>query len=164
MSSLALFFFVDLSFATNALTLQTNHANEQSHHFRMSQSDHLEYIRRSKGRFRNKTLVVGIVVREPFVIFNQPRDWHRLSAHEQRLAKQDLANYDGVAIELVKRLKSIFNFNTRLTSPADNQFGIYSSENKSWNGLMGQLVRAEIDVGVTALSLTIPRGKVETQH
>lgn len=129
-----------------------------SHQFRLSQSDHLAYIRDSKSSFKNKTLVVSIVVREPFVIFNEPPGWHSLSTGVQQSAREDLDNYGGVAIEVVKRLKSIFGFSTRLTSPADNQFGTYSPETGTWNGLMGQLVLAEVDIGVTALSLTMARG------
>ena len=126
--------------------------------FKLSLSDHLEYIRQSKDSFRDKTLAVSIVVREPFVIFNEPHDWARLSPRDRQLAREDLDNYAGIAIEVMKRLKSIFRFNTKLTSPADNQFGVYSLESATWNGLMGQLARREVDIGVTALSLTITRG------
>jgi hypothetical protein len=125
---------------------------------KLSQSDHLEYIKSSIASFKNKTLVVAIIIREPFVMFNEPPGWSQMSEREQQLARQELANYSGIAIEVVKRLKAIFKFGTRLTSPADNQFGVYSQENGTWNGLLGQLVRAEVDVAVTALSLTVTRG------
>lgn len=125
----------------------------------LSQSDHLDSIRRSLPQFKNKTLIVSIVVREPFVIFNEPHGWAAMSARQREIAVKDLDNYGGVAIEVMKRLKAIFRFNTVLTRPADNQFGIYLPETKSWSGIMGQLVRREADVGVTALSITLSRGE-----
>lgn len=126
--------------------------------FKLSQAEHLDFIRRSKPTFKNKTLVISIVVREPFVIFNTPPDWPSKSALDRQRARKNLANYSGVAIELVRRLMAIFKFETRLTWPNDNQFGIFVPTNQSWTGLMGQLARGEVDLGVTALSLTLSRG------
>lgn len=135
--------------------LQSVASSSQQH--QLSQSDHLELIRQSRASFANKTLVVSIIIREPFVIFNEPRHFNTLPLARQRAVRARLENYSGIAIEIVRRLQAIFGFRIRLTHPSDEQFGAYNPENGTWNGLMGQLVRAEADIGVTALSLTINR-------
>lgn len=127
--------------------------------FRLSQSNHLELIRRSIPEISNKSLTVCVVVREPFVIFKESPEFFNLTNLERRNYEANLENYSGVAIEVVKRLKSIFKFNIRITKPVDNQFGILQAGTGQWTGLMGVLHRRQADIGVTALSITLSRSR-----
>ena len=126
---------------------------------KLSQSDHLKLIHRFKPELRNKTLIVCVVIREPFVIFNEPSNWANLTSRERKLLQQDLDNYSGVAIAVVKRLRWIFKFNIRIIRPSDNQFGVYVPGLKRWTGLMGVLDAKQADIGVTALSITVGRAQ-----
>lgn len=117
--------------------------------------DLLNSIKRSMPLFVNKTLTVCVVVREPFVIYNEPDS----TVSKPVNPTADLNNYSGVAIEVVKRLAHIFKFKLRIIRPSDNQFGV-SVPGKGWTGLMGTLVRNESDIGVTALSITVSRARV----
>lgn len=125
-------------------------------HYRLSQSDHFEVIRRSIPLFENKTLTVSVLVREPFVYFN--RKASRETGREEEASK-DLNNYSGVAIEVIKRLSVIFKFKIDIVVPADKEFGVLKG-NKTWSGVVGSLVRNQSDVGVTALSITVARSEV----
>lgn len=126
----------------------------------LSRTDHLELIRRSVPMFANRTLVASLVVREPFVIYNEPEELKNASVGEKLLAESDIENYSGVAIEVVKRFGSIFKLKIRCKRPRDNQFGVFSISRNEWTGLMGDLVRREADIAVTALSITLSRARV----
>lgn len=126
--------------------------NNKSRRHLLSQSDHMDLIRDSLHLFTNQTLIVCVVVREPFVIYREPEV---LTGN----AQEDIDNYSGVAIEVMKRLRLIFRFNIRIIRPKDNQFGVLTAS-KGWTGLMGTLARNESDVGVTALSITVNRALV----
>lgn len=123
----------------------------------LSQTNHLETIKKSLPLFKNKTLVVSVVVREPFVIYNQPADVTNSTA-----AIADMANYSGVAIEVLKRFRLIFKFNIKIVRPEDNQFGVLRNKNtksEHWTGLVGTLYQNQTDIGVTALSITLNRAR-----
>lgn len=137
---------------------QHNQTTKVHRRYRLSQFDHLELMRQGVPLLVNKTLTVCVVVREPFVIYNEP-DESAKSTISNEEAQADLKNYNGVAIEVVKRLAAIFKFNIRVTRPKDGQFGILLPD-KSWNGLVGTLVRNESDIGLTALSITVNRTQV----
>lgn len=122
----------------------------------LSTSDHFRIIQENMPLFVNKTLIACVIVREPFVIYNE-QEFSSLTEKEK--ATSDLNNYSGIAIEVVKRLSKIFKFKLKIVSPGDKQFGVLQTNN-SWTGLIGLLVRNEADIGVTALSITVSRAQV----
>lgn len=123
--------------------------SSQAHRNKLSQSDHLELIRKSMPLLENKTLTVCVIVREPFVIFN---------GSNSTIDEANIDNYSGIAMEVVKRLSLIFGFHVRIIRPSDNQFGVLIDGR--WTGLMGSLVAHESDIGATALSITVGRAHV----
>lgn len=129
----------------------------------LTQSDHFNIIKKSMPLFVNKTLIACVIVREPFVIYKEPKmlsdrgDTNLGDARESGIG--DLNNYSGIAIEVLKRLSIIFNFKLKIIRPRDKQFGV-KLDNKTWTGLMGSLVSHESDIGVTALSITVNRAHV----
>lgn len=146
-------FFCLLPQLARALTMGTQSAIDHQHRNYLSLTNHIETIRQSMPLFVNKTLVVCVVVREPFVIYNAPA---HLKNTSEAIADPD--NYSGVAIEVIKRLQYIFKFDIKVIRPRDNQFGVLTL-NKVWTGMVGSLVGNESDVGVTALSITFNRAK-----
>lgn len=121
-----------------------------------SQAAHLKLIRNSIPKFENKTLKIVVVVREPFVSYTEPT--RSISESGPLAPLNDLDNYSGVAIEVVRRLANVFKFNVIVTRTMDNQFGVQGMDGR-WTGLVGSLVRNESDMGVTALSITASRGE-----
>lgn len=131
--------------------------------YRLSQSNHFDLIQQSMSLFENKTLTVCIVVREPFVLFNNIRTPPRFNGSVELLngyqGMKDLDNYSGIAIEVLKLLSKIFKFKINLVRPADNEFGVLKA-NKTWSGVVGSLARKQSDIGLTALSITFGRSEV----
>lgn len=135
----------------------------QSRGHLLSQSDHLDLIRRSVPLLENKTLTVCVIVREPFVIYNGPplggngtNETTTTTQAQEDEAASDLNNYSGVTIKVVRRLSVIFRFNIRIERRKKNEFGVLLPD-KGWTGLLGLLVRRECDIGATALSITVTR-------
>lgn len=143
---------ITFDFAIESLQEQMASSMEQ---FRYKNSlDHLHLIRESISKFANTKLIVCVVVREPFVIYNEPLE----ATNQELLPTENLDNYSGVAIEVTKRLAEIFKFKVRVIRPTDGQFGILDHKGH-WTGLMGSLVRNESQLGVTALSITSSRAE-----
>lgn len=140
-------------------TDEPNGTNQTLRRNLLSQSDHLDLIRRYIPLIENKTLVVCAIVREPFVIYNSGGP-SNMTHEQQAEARANLDNYGGVAIEVVRRLALIFRFNIKIIWPEDNQFGVYQADRRAWSGLMGVLARGEADIGLTALSITMSRAQV----
>lgn len=156
--------------------------NAQFEDTRSSRTDLVKKVRESIPKFENKTLVVCILVREPFVSYRPPpeilmseefvalngstlvasgdlsaiRHAEKLAEKLNRQAMADLNNYHGIAMEVVKRLSFVFRFKVRVTRTKDNQFGTMR-RNGSWSGIVGALVNKDADLGVTALSITAKR-------
>lgn len=125
----------------------------QDRHLLLSQSKHLELVRASMSLFANKTLTVCVVVREPFVMYNEPDPRLKLT---NETAHANLSNYYGVGVDIIKRLARIYNFKMRIIRPKDGQFGVLAQDGR-WTGLVGTLERRESDVGLTALSIIMSR-------
>jgi len=121
--------------------------------YQLSQSNHLELIRKSVAMFANRTLLASVVIREPFVMYNEPS-----SSLPGEIAVTNIENYSGIAIEVVRHLRNIFNFKLKMVRTKDGQFGALTANN-SWTGMMGALVKGEADIGVTALSITMARAQ-----
>lgn len=124
----------------------------------LSQAHHYELIRQSMPMFANKTLTICVVVREPFVNFDETNTDSSLQSKEE--AEQDFNNYSGVAIEVIRRLQLLFKFRIKTLRPRDNQFGVWLPKEARWTGLVGMLVANESDIGVSALSITDSRSQV----
>lgn len=156
---------VIISLARNSCSLMEN--NYDFARFGIhDQRDHLRIIRDNIHKLENKTLYVCIVIREPFVNYNEQLqsfiNTTRTNNNSSQQPNQDsminLDDYSGIAIEVVKRLSVIFRFKVQVTRTIDNQFGVQGSNGK-WTGLLGSLVRNESDLGVTALSITARRAE-----
>lgn len=155
-----LVFSTIILFLTNCQAKSKNSDNIDILRIR-SQLDHLNSVRQGLTMLENKTLVVSVVVRQPFVSYNEPTSAsynitprHKLSGS----AINDLDNYNGIAIEVVKRLVDIFKFKVLVTRTRDNQFGVQGPDGR-WTGLIASLLRNESDLAVTALSITAKRAR-----
>ncbi|XP_045200037.2 glutamate receptor 2-like [Mercenaria mercenaria] len=69
--------------------------------------------------------------------------------------------YEGFCMDLLKELASKLNFTYNLTEPADRKWGSLSnSVNVTFNGLVGQLQREEVDIVASAISVQAERDPV----
>ncbi|XP_046548102.1 uncharacterized protein LOC124258072 [Haliotis rubra] len=66
--------------------------------------------------------------------------------------------YSGFCMDLLKGISERLNFTYRLVEPADDNYG--RVRNGRWTGLVGQLVRREVDFSVAGLSFTVGREAV----
>ncbi|ESO96489.1 hypothetical protein LOTGIDRAFT_115937, partial [Lottia gigantea] len=66
--------------------------------------------------------------------------------------------YSGFCMDLLQELASSMNFSFIIVMPEDGQWGVV--ENGSWTGLVGQIVRREVDLTVAPLVISSERLKV----
>lgn len=67
--------------------------------------------------------------------------------------------YEGYCIDLINQLSRRLNFDYELVEPSSGKFGERQSDGK-FDGLVGQMVRGDIDVIVSALKMTAEREEV----
>ncbi|VDI39698.1 Hypothetical predicted protein [Mytilus galloprovincialis] len=67
--------------------------------------------------------------------------------------------YSGITIELLKQLSYNLNFTYEIIPPPDGKWGV-GSDNNSWNGMIGQLQRREIDMIAAPLGVQSHRETV----
>lgn len=152
-------------FASIAIAIEVKAFQAPINKTRYSNSlNHLHLIRETISKFNGSELIICVVVREPFVIYNEPIEETAREISQSKDGKfllsamENLDNYSGVAIEVTKRLAEIFKFKVRVVRPADGQFGVLDASG-TWTGLMGSVVRNESQLGVTALSITSSRAE-----
>ena len=66
--------------------------------------------------------------------------------------KNELKLVEGIFVDIFKELSNLLNFTYEVTSPSDNQWGAINSDG-TWSGMVGQLVRKEVDIGNISNSL-----------
>ncbi|CAC5406414.1 unnamed protein product [Mytilus coruscus] len=67
--------------------------------------------------------------------------------------------YSGITIELLKELSYSLNFTYEIKPPPDGKWGV-GSDNNTWNGMIGQLQRREIDMIAAPLGIQSHRETV----
>ncbi|XP_067682011.1 glutamate receptor-like isoform X1 [Haliotis asinina] len=92
--------------------------------------------------FNNRLFNVSTNVWEPFVIATVNKS----------------EPFEGFCMDLLKELSSSLNFSYNLTTPEDKSWG--ALVNGSFNGLMGQLEREEVDMVVAPISIAPDREQV----
>ena len=60
--------------------------------------------------------------------------------------KKELKLWEGIFVDLFVELSNLLNFTYSVTSPSDKQWGAINSDG-TWSGMVGQLVRKEVDIG-----------------
>ncbi|VDI59959.1 Hypothetical predicted protein [Mytilus galloprovincialis] len=101
-----------------------------------------EIFPNSKMGFNKRKFLVGTLPWNPFVILNEKRN-----------------EYTGFTMDLLRHLASALNFTYEITQPLDGKWGA-QMENGSWNGLIGQLERRDIDLVAAPVAVQISREKV----
>ncbi|XP_045199719.2 glutamate receptor U1-like isoform X2 [Mercenaria mercenaria] len=69
-------------------------------------------------------------------------------------------DYKGFCMDLLRELSNKLNFTYTITEPVDGKWGAYEDRNKTFNGLVGQLQREEVDMVAAPLSTTSDRTPV----
>ncbi|XP_076458166.1 glutamate receptor ionotropic, kainate 5-like [Babylonia areolata] len=94
--------------------------------------------------FKRKKLRLGIWESLPFT---------------RRLSNNGTVKYGGFCMVLLEEMARVLNFTYELVEPSDGQYGS-PEENGTWNGMVGMLVRGEIDMAVGPFSITPERKRV----
>ena len=91
------------------------------------------------------TFKIGIGSHSPFIEY--PLDWDF----------KTMSQLSGIVKDILLSFQSIYGFKMQLIPSVDGQWG--SKKNGSWTGLVGMVVRKEIDIIATSLSITAPRSE-----
>ncbi|XP_071125935.1 glutamate receptor 2-like [Mytilus edulis] len=62
--------------------------------------------------------------------------------------------YEGFSVELIREVASIADFKYKLKHSTTGVYGTYLNENQSWNGLIGRIIRKEVDISIAPLTIT----------
>ena len=73
--------------------------------------------------------------RPPF-FQNEPYTMYR----ENSEALQGNARYEGYNVDLIEEVSKILGFNYTINIVEDGKYGSYNSKNKTWNGMIGELL------------------------
>ncbi|XP_036342495.1 glutamate receptor ionotropic, kainate 2-like [Rhagoletis pomonella] len=68
--------------------------------------------------------------------------------------------YMGYAVDLIKEIAELMNFEYIFVPVADNQYGKYNKETKQWNGIIGELINNDAHMGICDLTITQARRTV----
>ena len=96
---------------------------------------------------------MGITLRSGAVRYN-PQLIYVSLGDDGRVLKRE-----GYIMEMLKELESALNFTAQLRVASDNKIGGLNNDNQSWNGMVGMLVRDEIDMA-TFVTQTLWRTQV----
>ncbi|KAK6186375.1 hypothetical protein SNE40_008421 [Patella caerulea] len=78
---------------------------------------------------------------------------------QKHVDKYNNTVYSGVVVELSDMLAKHLNFTFTFVQPSDDKYGGKSSDGK-WQGLVGLLVREEVDMVIADFSITEERSKI----
>ncbi|KAI9556332.1 hypothetical protein GHT06_018906 [Daphnia sinensis] len=94
---------------------------------------------------QGRQLKIGIIIIPPYVLARYD-------------AGGNISYVDGFVPQMISWMAAKYDFTFKYVEPPDGAFGAFI--NGSWNGLIGMVVRGEIDIVATALSVTYPRSLV----
>ncbi|VEL10417.1 unnamed protein product [Protopolystoma xenopodis] len=78
----------------------------------------------------------------------------KLDANGQEIPNE----FEGFCIDLIELIAKICNFTYHIQEVKDKNYGAYV--NRSWSGMIGELVRQEADIAVAPLTITSSRERV----
>ena len=94
---------------------------------------------------KNKTLIVTTVLNEPYTMLRDSAD--KKSGNEQ---------FEGYGIDLVEELSKILQFKYKFQLVKDTKYGVKNDKGE-WNGMIGEVMRAEADMAIADLTITSKR-------
>ena len=65
--------------------------------------------------------------------------------------------FEGYNVDLISEVASILGFNYTINLVADGNYGSYNEKNKTWNGMIGELLSQKADLAVADLTITYER-------
>ncbi|KAM3849044.1 glutamate receptor 1 isoform 3-T3 [Vipera latastei] len=98
---------------------------------------------------QNRTYIVTTILEAPYVM--QKKSSEPLEGNMR---------YEGYCVELAAEIAKHVGYNYSLQVVADGKYGARDSENKMWNGMVGELVYGRADVAVAPLTITLVREEV----
>ncbi|KAI3379731.1 hypothetical protein SNEBB_004384 [Seison nebaliae] len=95
-------------------------------------------------RMRNRTLLITTIAIDPYIMIK--KDGKNLTGNDK---------YEGFCIDLLEELSEMCGFNYKIRERADGAYG--RKVNGSWDGMIGELARKEVDLAVGAVTITYGR-------
>ena len=95
-------------------------------------------------------------VYDSFVFFffqNEP--YTMLRENPEALSGND--RFEGYNVDLISEVANILGFNYTINIVADGNYGSYNDKNKTWNGMIGELLSQKADLAVADLTITYER-------
>ncbi|XP_013778893.2 probable glutamate receptor isoform X2 [Limulus polyphemus] len=92
--------------------------------------------------FQGRLLRVGTLKKIPHITYHVRKD-------------ENVIGDEGIENSLLNTIAEHLNFSYKLVLPPDGMFG--AKENGTWSGIMGMVMRKEVDMGLTALVVTYER-------
>ncbi|XP_055338421.1 glutamate receptor-like [Paramacrobiotus metropolitanus] len=110
---------------------------------------------RSRKESPNK-LTVATIIETPYVFWSADSPAHHNTPPEQL---QGNTRFDGFLIELLGKIATKANFTYAVQLVKDGQYG-WVDEDGQWKGMIGELVRKEVDIALAPLTIMDQRNAV----
>ncbi|XP_060840325.1 glutamate receptor 1-like [Rhopalosiphum padi] len=100
----------------------------------------------------NATLIVATVMEEPFIMFKKPKYGESLAGNDR---------FEGYCKDLTTLLADKIGVKYELRTVKDRKYGMENHEVKGgWDGMVGEIIRKEVDLAIAPLTITAEREKV----
>ncbi|XP_066250045.1 glutamate receptor 1-like isoform X2 [Euwallacea similis] len=101
---------------------------------------------------RNKTYVVTTIVEEPYIMVRKEEPGELLMGNDR---------FEGYCKDLAELIAKKLNINYELRIVKDGKYGAENGDVKGgWDGMVGELVRNEVDLAIAPISITSERERV----
>ncbi|KAK7495272.1 hypothetical protein BaRGS_00013454, partial [Batillaria attramentaria] len=101
-----------------------------------------------KGMQSNLT---GAKTENPFLMLKCPNDGSPCTGNQR---------FEGYCVDLIERIAENVGFQYTLKLVKDGNYGSPQADGKTWNGMIGELIRKEADIALAALSISEVRERV----
>ncbi len=75
------------------------------------------------------------------------------------ISEKDGGGYQGLVPDIMEKIQDVCNFSVEWSIPADNKFGTLM-EDGTWNGMIGEVDRKNVDLAAGPLAITLERSAV----
>ncbi|XP_052791388.1 glutamate receptor-like isoform X2 [Mya arenaria] len=110
------------------------------------------YKRQLHVESTNRTRIVTTIMEAPYVMYKD--------AETERLKPRcGNHNFVGYCVDIAKRVSEIVGFDYEICRVKDGNYG-EKLENETWNGIIGELTRDEVDLAIAPLTINSQRERV----
>ncbi|XP_055381687.1 glutamate receptor ionotropic, kainate 2-like [Condylostylus longicornis] len=107
-------------------------------------------LKRKEDKLQSKIFIVSSRVGKPFLF--------DLSKNDSSLIGN--ARYEGYSVDLIHEISKIAGFKYQFVLAPDGKYGAYDPSIGKWNGIVGQVMEGNADMGICDLTMTSARRQV----